>query len=191
MSLLRAFIAIEIPPEIKKTISAQTANLQKDSASSVRWVASENIHLTFKFLGEISAANVEILAQALKTECEQCHPFEITVEELGCFPNSRRPRVLWVGLVVPQELNRLQRQIEAVTSRLGYATEEKPFSPHLTIGRVREQASSAELQALHTLLEQTRIATLGTFTVREVHLFKSDLKPSGPVYTRLSTALLK
>jgi 2'-5' RNA ligase len=190
MSLLRAFIAIDLPPEIKKTISIQTASLKKDSGQAVRWVAAENIHLTIKFLGEISSANLELLTQAMRAECEQHHSFQVTVEKLGCFPNPRRPRVIWIGLVIPPEINRLQHQIEAITTRLGYATEDKPFAPHLTIGRVREQANASELQTLRTTLEHKNIGSLGTFTAGAVQLFKSELKPGGPVYTCLATAPL-
>lgn len=190
MSLFRAFIAIDIPPEIKQAISTQTASLRKESGRAARWVAPENIHLTLKFLGEASPANLELLAQAIQSECAQTAPFTVSVENLGCFPNPRRPRILWVGLVVPPGLSRLQRQIEATAARLGYARDDKPFSPHLTIGRAREQAAPAEIQALRSLLERTTVASLGTFTVEQVHLYKSDLKPEGPVYTRLATARL-
>jgi 2'-5' RNA ligase len=191
MSLLRAFIAIDIPPEIKQAISSQTASLRKESGRAVRWVAVENIHLTLKFLGEVSITNLELLMQAIQSEYAQTAPFTIHVESLGCFPNPRRPRVIWIGLAVPPELIRLHRQAEATAARLGYAPDDKPFAPHLTIGRVREQADPAELQALRSLLERTTVASLGTFTVNEVHLYKSDLKPQGPMYTRLATARLE
>lgn len=191
MSLLRAFIASDIPPEIKQAISSQTTSLRKESGRAVRWVTPENIHLTLKFLGEVSASNLELLAQALRAECAQTTSFTVSVEGLGCFPNPRRPRILWVGLTAPPALNRLQHQVEAIAARLGYPPEDKPFSPHLTIGRVREQASPAELQSLRILLEQTTVASLGTFTIQEIHLYKSDLKPEGPIYTRLATARMR
>lgn len=191
MSLLRAFIAIAIPPEIKQAISNHTSSLRKESGRAVRWVDVNNIHLTLKFLGEVSVATLDLLTQTLRAECAQTAPFTVSIEGLGCFPNLRHPRVLWIGLVVPPEVTHLQRQVEANATRLGYAPDDKPFSPHLTIGRVREQASSAELQALRNLLERTTVPNLGTFTVNEVHLYKSDLKPEGPIYTRLATARLE
>ncbi len=190
MSLLRAFIAIEIPPEIKKTIASEIASLHDSAGRAVRWVTTENIHLTLKFLGEISPASVELLSQALQAECEQHTPFEIAVSGLGCFPNSHRPRIIWIGLKIPPELNRLQHRLETATARMGYAAEDKPFSPHLTIGRIREQATSAELSNIHAAFEKTHVGSLGTFTARAVHLFKSDLKPAGPVYTCLFSAPL-
>jgi 2'-5' RNA ligase len=190
MSLLRAFIAIEIPPEIKKAIADQIASLKNSAGHAVRWVAPENIHLTLKFLGETSPSNVQPLSEALQAECEQHAPFEISVSGLGCFPNAHRPRVIWIGLGIPQELNHLQHKLEQATARLGYATEDKPFSPHLTIGRVREQATSAELKNINCEFEKLHVGLLGTFTASSVHLFKSDLKPSGPVYTSLFNARL-
>lgn len=190
MSSLRAFLAIEIPLEIKKKIAAEVVCLKKNSGQAVRWVASENFHLTLKFLGEISPANVELLSQSLKAECSQHPPFDITVTGLGCFPNSHRPRVIWIGLTIPPELNRFQYKLETVTARMGYATEDKSFSPHLTIGRVREQASPVELQNIHSALETLHVGSLGTFTAQSVHLFKSDLKPAGPVYSSLFSAQL-
>jgi 2'-5' RNA ligase len=153
-------------------------------------VAAENIHLTLKFLGEISPASVELLSQALRAECDQHAPFDITVNRLGCFPNSHRPRIIWIGLNIPLELNRLQHKLETATALMGYATEDKPFSPHLTIGRVREQATPAELNNIHSALEKLHVGSLGTFTAQSVHLFKSDLKPAGPVYTSLFSARL-
>lgn len=190
MSLLRAFIAIEIPLEIKKAIAAEIASLQNGAGRAVRWVATENIHLTLKFLGEISPANVEMLSQSIQTECDQHAPFEIIVSGLGCFPNSHRPRIVWIGLNIPPELNRLQHKLETSTARMGYATEDKPFSPHLTIGRVREQITPAELKNIQSTLEKLHVGSLGTFTAQSVHLFKSDLKPAGPVYTSLFNAQL-
>jgi RNA 2',3'-cyclic 3'-phosphodiesterase len=191
MGSLRTFIAIEIPAEIKKTLLQQSADLHRAVGRSVRWVTSENIHLTLKFLGEISPANVEMLTQTLKAEASQHTSFEIKVATLGAFPNPRRPRILWVGLDAQETLSRLQHGIEAATARLGYPPEDKPFSPHLTIGRVRDQVSSDEMQSLRAALENTKIGMLGTFTVQAVHLFKSDLQPGGSIYTRLFTAPLE
>jgi 2'-5' RNA ligase len=96
--------------------------------------------------------------------------------------------VIWVGLKAPPELNRLQRKVEAAASLLGYAPEDKPFSPHLTIGRVREQGSPDELNRLQEALAGLEIGELGRFATRAVTLFKSELQPSGPIYTPLFSA---
>ena len=191
MSLLRAFIAVEIPPEIHKAIDSRTASLRAALDSSlVRWVSTSNIHLTLKFLGDVSPANVEMLSQMLSVEVSKHESFAIEFGGLGAFPNPRRPRVIWIGIQAPAALEALQHGIEAAAATLGYPNEERPFSPHLTIGRVRQHASPAGLQKVRNALEETQVGSLGTTQVSAVHLFKSDLKPSGAVYTKLFSAPL-
>jgi len=192
MSLLRAFIAVEIPPEVHQAIEVKTAPIRAAlNKSLVRWVPTSNIHLTLKFLGDVSPANVEMLAQMLNVEVGQHQPFEMAFEGLGAFPNSKRPRVIWIGIQAPAGLEALQHGIEAATATLGYPPEKRPFSPHLTIGRVKQKVGSAGMQKIRSALEETRVGSLGSAQVTSVHLFKSDLKPTGAVYTRLFSALLK
>jgi 2'-5' RNA ligase len=192
MSLLRAFIAVEIPPEIHKAIESKTAPLRAAlDTSLVRWVPTDNIHLTLKFLGDVSPTNVEMLSQMLSVEVSQHPTFALKFGGLGTFPNPRRPRVIWIGIQAPAGHEALQRGIETATATLGYPSEERPFSPHLTIGRVKQNAGSAGVQKIRTALEQTKVGALGAAQVSAVHLFKSDLKPSGAVYTRLFSAPLK
>jgi RNA 2',3'-cyclic 3'-phosphodiesterase len=188
MNMLRAFIAVEIPAEIKKAIAAQTASLHKDAGRAVRWVASDNIHLTLKFLGDISPVNIDLLSQALQFECSQQAAFEIGVCGLGSFPNLHRPRVIWTGLNAPRDLDHLQHKVESAAAHLGYEPEDKSFSPHLTIGRVREQVSSAEMKALQSALTELQVGDIGSFTARTVTLFKSELQPGGPIYSALFSA---
>ncbi len=191
MSLLRAFIAIEIPPPIHTAITQQTARLKAALGPTlVRWVPIENVHLTLKFLGDISVSNVELLAQMLSVEAGRLAPFEIQVEDLGAFPDMRRPRVIWIGIQAPAELEVLQHSIEAATARLGYSSEKRNFSPHLTIGRVKQHAQGEALRFIRSELEATQVGLLGTARVTSLNLFKSELKPTGAVYTRLFSASL-
>ena len=190
--MLRSFIAIEIPADLQDAMDKSTARLKKALARPlVRWVPPHNVHLTLKFLGDVSPANLELLAQALKVEAEQHASFSLSIGGLGAFPNSRRPRVIWIGIEAPAALPTLQRGIEAAAARLGYAPETRPFSPHLTIGRVNQNASASEVQQIRAALGQTRVGALGAVTVEAVHIFKSDLQPSGAVYTHLYHAALK
>ena len=192
MRLLRAFIAVEIPPEIHKAIESKTAPLRAAlNTSPVRWVPTGNIHLTLKFLGDVSPANIEILSQMLSVEVSQHQTFEMKFGGLGAFPNPRRPRVIWIGIQAPDELEALQHGIEAAAAKLGYLAEKRPFSPHLTIGRVKQNAGSTGAQKIRQALEDTKIGSLGSTRVTDVHLFKSDLKPAGAVYTKLFSAPLK
>ena len=191
MSLLRAFIAVEIPLELREAVCRATLSLQKGVGSSVRWVPMENMHLTLKFLGDVSPSNIEILSQMLHAEADHFNCFDLYLNGLGSFPNPKRPRVIYIGIQAPTTLEALQRGIESSSRRLGYESEERGFSPHLTIGRVRQNVTSADQQALRRALEATRIDSLGTARVDSLHLYKSDLKPSGSVYTRLYSAPLR
>ena len=191
MSLLRAFIAVEIPLALREAVCAATEPLQKSIGPAVRWVLMENMHLTLKFLGDTSPANVELLSQMLRAEAELFPGFELRLQGLGAFPNPKRPRVLYIGIQAPGTLEALQRGIDSASRRLGYESEERGFSPHLTIGRVKQNVTAAEQQTIRRALEETRIDSLGTARVDSVHLYKSDLKPTGSVYTRLHSAQLK
>lgn len=191
MTLLRAFIALEIPAPIREAIQQQTAALRKSADSSlVRWVPAGNLHLTLKFLGDVPSANLPFLTQMLAREAGQQARFSMQVGGLGAFPNSRRPRVIWIGIRAPEALSALARSLESATRRLGYPPEERPFSPHLTIGRVKQAASPADLQRVHVALEAIQVGPLGSADISAVHLMKSDLRPTGSVYTRLFSAPL-
>ncbi|MFZ5912254.1 MAG: RNA 2',3'-cyclic phosphodiesterase [Chloroflexota bacterium] len=192
MNLLRAFIAIEIPSPIQQAIEKNTARLRSALDSNlVRWTPTSNIHLTLKFLGDVSPTTIEMLTQLLTVEASQYTCFEMQFGGLGTFPSPRRPRVIWIGIQAPAALEALQHGIEAATARMGYPTENRPFSPHLTIGRVKQTTGPADAQKIRVALEGTNIGALGNGKVEAVHLFKSDLKPTGSVYTRLFSAPLK
>lgn len=192
MSVIRAFIAIELSQEIQQKLDEVTSLLRGDlDHVSVRWVPAENIHLTLKFLGDVSVTNLEILKKILTAEAARYAPFEISVGDLGAFPSIKRPRVVWVKVQAPNDLIQLQRSIEEGTTRLGYAREERSFSPHLTLGRVSRNADSRQANRVGEVLSVTQVGFLGAMRVPAVHLFRSDLRPSGAVYTRLYSASLK
>ena len=191
MSLLRAFIAVEIPAEIQQNIDRKTAHLRQTIHSLVRWVPPQNMHLTLKFLGDVSPNSLEFLRQMLRTEAENVPRFDLHLVGLGAFPNLKRPRVLYIGIQAPAALDILQRAIESACRRLGYEAEERPFSAHLTLGRVRQNANAAEQQQIRRAIEGTQVDVLGTARVDSVHLYKSELNPGGSVYTRLYSAPLK
>ena len=191
MSLLRAFIAVELPIEIRETACAATSNLRKKIGSLVRWVPMENMHLTLKFLGDISPSNMNMLCQMLHAETDLFNCFDLRLNGLGSFPSLKRPRVIYIGIQAPAALEALQRGIESASRRIGYESQERGFSPHLTIGRVRQNITATEQQTIRRALEKTEIDSLGSARVDSIHLYKSDLKPTGSVYTRLFSAPLK
>jgi 2'-5' RNA ligase len=191
MSPWRAFIAVEIPHTIQQAIHRATSTLRAELGACVRWTPPENIHLTLKFLGDVSPAQVELLTQMLRAEADSVPAFDIHVGGLGSFPNVKRARVLWIGIQAPAELEVLNNKIESACARLGYESEQRGFSPHLTLGRVRQDATAEDAQTIRRALEATAIDSLGAARVDSVHLFKSDLKKSGAVYTKLFSAPLK
>ncbi len=188
MTVIRSFIAIDLPKTIQDFLDAVSKDLQgKKPISAVRWVPAKNIHLTLKFLGEVSSNNLEILTKILFAEITRHRCFDITVGGLGAFPSIHRPRVIWIGVEAPPDLLALQRSIEVEAVRLGYSAEERPFSAHLTLGRVSHNASPDEVRQIGQVLDDTRVGKLGTVPVDNVRLFRSDLEPGGAVYTALKT----
>lgn len=191
MKAIRAFIAIDLSPEIQERIDSLTNQLQaRLEEVPVRWVPAMNVHLTLKFLGDVSVANIEVLNGILQTESEKCSRFEISVGELGAYPSIHRPRVIWVGVEAPGDLYSLQQGIVNETTRLGYMRERRKFSPHLTIGRVSRNAHSDEVRQIGEVLEKCKAGFLGAARVDAIHLYRSDLRPAGAVYTNLFTAAL-
>jgi 2'-5' RNA ligase len=157
----------------------------------VRWVPIRNIHLTLKFLGDSPRSTLKLVEDAMEAEVTRYAPFDVLVGGSGAYPHKDRPRVFWVGLNAPRALAALHHKLDQATARLGYDSENRGFSPHLTIGRVRPNVQTAGMQRLREELGRTRVGNLGTVHVQAVHLFKSDLQPTGSKYTRLFTARLE
>jgi 2'-5' RNA ligase len=192
MSVIRAFIALDISPAIQARVDKVIAQLRGAlPEGAVRWTPAGNIHLTLKFLGDVSLTNLKVLQELLSSEASHHRQFEISVGGLGAFPSPRRARVIWTGVEAPAELAALQIGIETETARLGYAREDHPFSPHLTLGRVARNASTEEVRLLGGVLQKTTVGFLGAVHVSAVHLFQSDLRPQGSIYTRLFSAPLR
>ena len=184
MEGIRSFIAIEVPQPLLARMGELQRELRRMEAG-VNWVRPEGMHLTLKFLGSISAEEVEKIARAIAPVVAAWKSFELRIHGLGCFPSSRNPRVIWVGIDRGGgEASSLQKVIEDKAAEVGFPPEGRPFKPHLTLGRVRTPIGrSSFIQAM----EKHKEVEIGTFQAREVYLFKSELKPSGAVYTKLQT----
>lgn len=191
-SLLRSFIAIDIPAHTRELIADCVLNFQRSIPGSlVRWVSINNIHLTLKFLGDVSLVDIKRLTDLLVAKPLQVKPFELSFENIGAYPSMLRPRILWVGVNAPPALLSLYKHIENVVACLGFPVEERSFSPHLTIGRVIQHASAIDLAKLRAVLESARMGVFGTTYVESLKLYQSDLRSSGPIYTPLFTLPLK
>jgi 2'-5' RNA ligase len=190
MDTIRTFIAIELAPDLLRRIGHLQTRICEDVPSGlVRWVRPEGIHLTLKFLGEVPATQIEAIATGMQSASAPHAPFGLTVQGLGCFPDPRRPRVVWVGVEEPSgALARLQREVERAMTPLGFAPEKRRFSPHLTLGRVKGHKPD-ELGALGDYVTQAKVQ-VGEMEVAAVHLIKSELRPAGAVYTALAVAPL-
>ena len=180
---IRTFICIEVPKSIKERIGTlqQTAGRHE---AKISWVKPSNIHLTLKFLGDVEAARIPAVGSAVERAARLSRPFEIEVGGAGCFPSANRPRVFWVGLTaIPDGLARLHALIEQELVREGFAPDGRKFSPHLTIGRVRSPKNAARVaeDLIATGFEREK------FQTTEVIVMRSDLNPSGSIYTPLST----
>ena len=182
MDDIRSFIAIELPQPLKSRMDEVQRELCRTEAD-VKWVRPEGIHLTLKFLGSIRRDDVERISQSIAPAIAGWEPFEVRVQGMGCFPNPRNPRVVWLGMERGREmLASLQKTLEEKMAELSFPPEDRPFSPHLTLGRARSPRGRGDLARA---IEKHRETEVGTFQVREVFLFRSELRPSGAVYTKL------
>ena len=188
---LRLFSALELPTPITENLAALSDRLREQMPrQSVRWVQPRNIHLTLKFYGEVKPEKVAALQESLTQAVLGRAPLTLALNGLGLFPNAVRPRVVWVGLSGQLEaLGALQTAVEQGAAGLGFPPEARAFAPHLTLGRVTENLRPPDWPRLGAALRALTFAPQ-TFTVEQVALIRSELKPAGSVYTRLFSALL-
>jgi 2'-5' RNA ligase len=192
MNQIRTFIALDFPLSILDSIEQQTKRLRQTLGNDViRWVLTHNLHLTLKFLGNVPVSHLEFLNQMLVQATDSITQFDLQIGGVGSFPNSNRPRVLWVGIHAPAALSNLQKAIEEGAKRLGYEKEERPFSPHLTLGRVRQGLDGKDLQKIRNALSSIQLGKIGIARVDSVHIYKSDLNSEGSVYTKLFSTPLR
>ncbi len=177
---MRTFIAIPLPEECRHRIR-QVQDQMRSFDADVRWTAIPSIHLTLKFLGEIDPASLPQLVAALR-QGASLTGFPVTIRGLGAFPDLRNPRVIWCGIEgATDRLAMLQAAIETSCEALGFKREERPFRPHLTLGRVQGK------KKLQPLMDYIRIGTGPEHTFRADHfnIYQSVLSPRGAIYTAL------
>lgn len=178
---MRTFIAVELPQDVKRKIEEVQSPLKKTD-TFVSWVKPGNVHLTLKFLGEVKEERIDDVFKGTETALKDSKKFNLSLKDLGCFPNLRRPRVVWVGVDKGKdELSQMQRQIEEELFKFKFPREQRSFSPHLTIGRVK---SPKNIEKLIGLIETANFQT-EEVEVGEVVVMKSQLHPQGAIYTPL------
>ena len=191
MTTIRAFIAIDLPPNVKGALGDVAATLAGRvprgalGTAAVRWMRPEQMHLTLRFLGDTPADRLPALFAALDGLAADRAPFALHLTEVGCFPNTRRPRVVWVGLGgAEQALATLVAALEAALRPLGWPPEDKPFRAHLTLGRVKDERAAQGV-------EWAAAVPPLPVPVTAVHLIESQLRPDGPRYfVRHASALI-
>ena len=178
----RAFIAIDLPASAKSFLSEAQEAL-KLYGFRVKWVRPQNIHLTLKFLGETAPADTDKIAEAMTLAAKSCPTVSLTAKGIGVFPNVRRPRVIWAGLNGQLEtLANLQQTLDTHLADLGFARDTRAFKSHLTLGRVKGKIVSDRMKSAIDKLKEFESEP---FEADQVILFKSELRPTGAVYTKV------
>jgi len=188
---IRSFIAIDLPLEVKEELARLRDEMGKDDHGLVRWVKIAGIHLTLKFLGNISPEQVPEITEAIMESRKVISPFELELTGVGAFPKPERPRVIWVGIKGEvDQLMKLQLSLDLSLARLGFSREVRPFAAHLTIGRVQQGVPSTQLSKLGKLVTAAVFDSTCAFQVKSVDLMKSQLTRGGALYSCLSSLTL-
>jgi len=188
---IRSFIAIELPEEVKTGLRRIQTELKLPEHTFVKWVAPESIHLTLKFLGNISPQKVTEITEVMEQASQGVSPFHLEVTEVGAFPNLRQPRVLWLGIKgAIDKLVAWQQRIDSGLVPLGFSKETRPFTPHLTLARLRDGASPKDRVSFGEMIMKTPVEVSYKINVNSLSLMKSQLLPGGAVYSRLAEVKL-
>ena len=185
---MRLFIAVTLPEPLKLAIHRATEPL-RNAAPTIRWVSADQLHITLKFLGEVKEPAVPAIGAALEGTADSHAPFDLDFAGIGAFPNTRRPRVYWLGVHPNSALHGLQETVETGIGPLGFPREARPFHPHLTLGRVGTEVPAGELRAAERLAGQ--LDYNGKLVVNSAELMQSRLSPKGARYEVLLSARLK
>ena len=190
-NMVRSFIAIPVPKAGIEVLERAVKRLDSEIGGQVRWVRPRGIHLTLKFMGDIPASTLERVLEALPEVAAAFSPFEISMSGLGVFPNSRRPRVLWAGLDGDlTTLLALQIAVDQAVEKLGLPKEERPFSPHLTLGRVRRDTNDEQSRKIGYLMSNTVLQAVPSWPVETVDLMRTELDPTGSRHYLVGSAAI-
>ena len=188
-NLQRLFIAVELHAELQQWLRKARALLEgRIPSGSVRWTDVNGIHLTLKFLGAIPERRIGEIRTVMDGLVPSFRPFPLTAAGLGCFPNTARPRVIWAGIQGGPILVDLQKRLEQELERIGFPAERRAFSPHLTLGRVKDGVIGVRLEEIGRAVEAVSMESTAGMEVKDVCLFRSVLQPGGAVYTVLHRA---
>lgn len=181
---IRAFLALEIPEDVLDAVSRLQEKLKRDLGGPISWTQSQGQHLTLKFFGNVSGEDVKRIGSAVDNRMRMHRPLNLSIGELGVFPNPHRPRVLWCSVAGDTErLSALQKQLDGDFADLDFPAEDRPFRAHLTICRIKDPR---DVSGIDNALTKYRAFAAGEFSGKELVLFQSKLSPRGAVYTKLA-----
>lgn len=192
---MRAFIAIELSRDLQDKLAALEDKL-KTGSPDVKWVEPENIHLTLKFLGDVTQEKIAALKKSLSDLTGGFDAFSAEITGLGGFPNLKSPRIIWIGIKNNAMLLTMVKFLEENLEKLGFPKEKRAFSAHLTLGRLRHKALAGKarpaknLGILRKSLEDNLDFSAGILEIKGLSLIESKLTPGGPSYTTLYSAPL-
>lgn len=184
---MRLFVAVNLPDTDKARLGEILDELRASSAP-VRWVNSDSLHITLKFLGDVAEARVPELTVANARVADRFAPFDLEIGGFGVFPSRTRARVFWIGVQAPPVLLEMQDLVERNIAPLGFPTEKRVFSPHLTIGRAKSDAGKIDPAAVDRIA--ARVVYKASVTVESIDLMRSHLSPRGARYERIHKAAL-
>ncbi len=183
---LRTFIALPLPINWTEALTEAMDGLRREIHGGVRWVNPSGIHLTLKFLGATEAGMAPRIVSELAVALEGTKGPALSLSRLGTFPAGRNPRVIWAGIDGSTDgLDELFRRVEDTATGLGWPGERRPFRPHLTLGRVREQATAAQRRVIGETIANTSLPVAPVWRVDTVRLYRSELTPQGAIYSSL------
>jgi RNA 2',3'-cyclic 3'-phosphodiesterase len=189
MEPLRLFVALELPPPVRQALRDAQAALAAHKLA-VRWVDPDGAHLTLKFLGAVPAAEVAAVAAAMREAARDHAPFALQTTSVGAFPNTRNPRVVWLGIDgALHALHTLQADVERLLVPLGYATEQRAFNPHLTLGRAHKNLTDVERAAIGRAIAQAS-PQHAEWIADAVSLMRSERLPDRARYTPVERHVL-
>lgn len=190
--MIRSFVAVDLPEAARDVLREIGEQLGSQvPGGSVRWTRVSNVHLTLKFLGDVAETDLPEIKAVLAQVGQRHAPFTFTVGGAGCFPNLKRPRVVWVGIREGTgALAALQRDVEKSLVPLGFKPEKRAFHPHLTLGRTRRGVRSSDLGRVGEVVAAANVGELGQVRVKSFRLMRSDLHPDGAIYTSLAVCAL-
>jgi RNA 2',3'-cyclic 3'-phosphodiesterase len=187
ISRIRAFIAVQFPSGLKGRLGDFQSRLKGSRQNFVKWVDPKLMHLTLKFLGDQGPDKIEVVKKVLAASAASCRPFTLSTGPTGCFPNPKNLRIFWLGL--EGEIDRLvslHKGIEDGLAKEGFPPENRPFTAHLTLARLRDECTMQERASFASLIQSARFEPAVSFAVERITLMKSTLTPRGPLYNRVA-----